>query len=56
MSLAFEWDSTKATENHRKHGVTFLLPDERLALELLVGGAEACILANEEDRKLGQAM
>lgn len=42
MSLAFEWDSSKAADNRRKHGVTFL------EAETVFGDPLAAIFVDED--------
>jgi len=47
MSLEFEWDSRKAAENRRKHGVTF----EEAAT---VFGDPLAVVFNDEDHSIGE--
>jgi uncharacterized DUF497 family protein len=47
MSLEFEWDSRKASENRRKHGVTF----EESAT---VFGDPLAVVFKDEDHSIGE--
>lgn len=47
MSLEFEWDSRKASENRRKHGVTF----EEAAT---VFGDPLAVVFNDDDHSIGE--